>query len=97
MGEMIGSGLRKKIGEILIRQPELLILTLRVIIVFMLVVVLRHRVPSLTSVELSQAYPILLVDFVDSFIVGIVKRGGICVLIVVSLITCIITCSGIIL
>ena len=55
-----------------------------VIFIFWIAVVLRYRVPSLSLVDLSQPLLILLVDFLDSFTMAVMK-GGSCVSTVVIL------------
>ena len=86
IGEMVDSGLRRRIREIHIRLPVLLILGLQVIIIFRLVVVLRHKVSNIRLVELNQPHLIILSIFVGIFTMDTMKRGEISAIIMVSLV-----------
>lgn len=58
------------------------------IVTFIIIDDLGYKVPSLSLVEPSHPHPILLIIFVDSFIMVSVIRGGIGAIIRVSLGIC---------
>lgn len=77
MEKRVGNSLRRRIGEILMHQLVLLLLSLQVIGISSLAMVLGHKVPNFRSVELAQPHPTLFANFVESFIVDILRRGRI--------------------
>lgn len=87
---IIDNGLRKIFEGVLIHILRLVLLMISHLLIssFGLVVVLRHKVPNLRLVELSQSYLILLVDFAVNFTKVIVMRKEIGILIMVILAIC---------